>query len=695
MRGHQSRAGAGGGRPRGGLPAVAGYREIGLICRRISGGLPRTGRMFALFSGLNQAEFMTQENQIRPSEGLRHVKYEIRGRLARRAQELERQGYEIVPLNIGNPGAFGFRTPETMRLAMIENMAVAEGYCHQKGIFPAREAVVMQQQMRGVTGMSAEEVFIGNGVSELIDLCLRALLNDGDEVLIPSPDYPLWSAAVTLNGGKAVYYPCRPENDFVPDPEEIAKLVTRKTRAIVVINPNNPTGAVYSREVCERIAQPGRSEEAGRVLRRDLRPDDLRRHRARARWPRWSATPCAAPCPACPRSTAPAAIAWAGRRSPATCAAPATIYPRSNCCPRCACARTCRRSGPCRPRSAATRASRNCSRRAGACTSPAAPSSMRRAPASFLHLAPPKGSMYAFVRVKTDEMPDFDDQTFALDLLEQKHVLLAPGTSFNVPYRDHFRTTLLPEAALLKKVFARIDELLAAYASRTAGDNRASCTPSRASSSVLERRKLLNSNRLPTPVYDGLAAGATLLCASAQRQAALRAAWAEQQRASGQALWQTPRVFTFTQFAERPLNESWAERQSTRSTAATRRGMGGAARMAPGSGRRRRSARLAATGAHAGRLAHRRVRRARLARFARSRTAAGRRWPRSMNWRRRAAQAFACLAGGDSRPRATLVGRRHFRLAGRVTGDAATLARHAASSRWPRTHPWRSPRGRR
>ena len=120
---------------------------------------------------------MSQETQIRPSEGLRHVKYEIRGRLARRAQELERQGYEIVPLNIGNPGAFGFRTPETMRLAMIENMAVAEGYCHQKGIFPAREAVVMQQQSRGVTSVSAEEVFIGNGVSELIDLCLRALLN--------------------------------------------------------------------------------------------------------------------------------------------------------------------------------------------------------------------------------------------------------------------------------------------------------------------------------------------------------------------------------------------------------------------------------------------------------------------------------------------------------------------------------------
>src|SRR5215468_10091249 len=124
---------------------------------------------------------MKTEPTIRPSESLRYVRYEIRGRLAHRAHELERQGYEIVSLNIGNPKAFGLRTPETMRLAMIERSEEAEGYCHQKGIFPAREAVVMQQQARGVTGVTAEEVFIGNGVSELIDLTLRALLNEGDE----------------------------------------------------------------------------------------------------------------------------------------------------------------------------------------------------------------------------------------------------------------------------------------------------------------------------------------------------------------------------------------------------------------------------------------------------------------------------------------------------------------------------------
>ncbi|NCF73363.1 MAG: aminotransferase class I/II-fold pyridoxal phosphate-dependent enzyme, partial [Gammaproteobacteria bacterium] len=192
--------------------------------------------------------------KIKSSEVLQDVRYEIRGQLANHALELEKRGYEIVSLNIGNPGLFGFRTPETMRLAMIENLGQAEPYCHQKGIFPAREAVVMQQQSRGVAGVTADEVFIGNGVSELIDLSLRALLNPGDEVLVPSPDYPLWSAAVALNGGKAVHYRCDVENGFLPDLEHIESLISSRTRAIVVINPNNPSGAVYDAEILRSIA---------------------------------------------------------------------------------------------------------------------------------------------------------------------------------------------------------------------------------------------------------------------------------------------------------------------------------------------------------------------------------------------------------------------------------------------------------
>src|SRR6201990_3751798 len=133
---------------------------------------------------------MKSATRTRPSETRRHVRYEIRGGLARRAHEMQRMGYEIISLNIGNPGAFGFRTPETMRLAMIENLSDSEGYCHQKGIFPAREAVVMQQQGRGVTGVTAEEVFIGNGVRELIDLVLRGAINEGGGGLGAGPGHP-------------------------------------------------------------------------------------------------------------------------------------------------------------------------------------------------------------------------------------------------------------------------------------------------------------------------------------------------------------------------------------------------------------------------------------------------------------------------------------------------------------------------
>ena len=153
---------------------------------------------------------------LRASEHLHEVKYEIRGALARRAEHLEREGHEIIKLNIGNPGAFGFRMPESMRVAMVANLHQADPYAHQKGIFPAREAVVMQQQNRGVMDVTAEDVFIGNGVSELIMLAMRALLNPGDEVLVPSPDYPLWTASAVIHGARAVHYPCHPRRGFRP-----------------------------------------------------------------------------------------------------------------------------------------------------------------------------------------------------------------------------------------------------------------------------------------------------------------------------------------------------------------------------------------------------------------------------------------------------------------------------------------------
>ncbi len=406
---------------------------------------------------------MTRPNTVRPSDGLANVRYEIRGKLARRALAMERLGYDIISLNIGNPYAFGFRTPETMRLAMIENLRHSEGYVHQKGIFPAREAVVMQQQERGVRGVSAEEVFIGNGVSELIDLTLRALLNPGDEVLVPSPDYPLWTAAVNLNTGRAVHYPCRPERGFVPEIAELESLITRRTRAVVVVNPNNPTGAVYPRETLQAIAQM--AEKHRLVVLSDEIYDQ---------------------------------IVYDG----AEFVPMATLVQNTLCCTMSGISKVYRACGyrvgwavfSGDTENAAEyllglellSSLRLCSNVPGQWavqTALGGYQSIREltqvggrlfksrqaildgvARSKYLRLARPMGALYSFVEVRSDVLPDFDDQTFALELLERKHVLVAPGVSFNVPYRNFFRITNLPEPQILAMVFERIEELLDAQA---------------------------------------------------------------------------------------------------------------------------------------------------------------------------------------------------------------------------------------
>lgn len=404
------------------------------------------------------------DTMIRTSDSLRNVRYEIRGKLARRALEMSRKGYEIISLNIGNPALFGFRTPETMRLAMIENFPESEGYCHQKGIFPAREAVVMQQQARGVQGVSAEEVFIGNGVSELIDLTLRAMLNEGDEVLVPSPDYPLWTAAVNLNRGRAVHYPCRPDNAFVPDPEELAALITPRTRAIVVVNPNNPTGAVYPREVLERIARL--AESRGLVLLCDEIYDQITYDGAEF-----------VPMATLVQDTVCVTMSGLSKvyRACGYRVGWAVISGKLraaqdfiNALELLASLRLCSNV----PGQWAVQTAIGGYQSIRELTAPggrlfesrkAIIESAKAESAFKVHA--PRGALYAFVGV-SDEIPDFDDQAFALDLLEQKHVLVAPGVSFNVPYNNHFRITNLPDAATLRTVFARMNELLADYRSR-------------------------------------------------------------------------------------------------------------------------------------------------------------------------------------------------------------------------------------
>lgn len=404
---------------------------------------------------------MSASTSVRTSESLANVRYEIRGKLARRALELSRKGYEIISLNIGNPALFGFRTPETMRLAMIENFPDSEGYCHQKGIFPAREAIVMQQQGRGVHGVTAEEVFIGNGVSELIDITLRAMLNEGDEVLVPSPDYPLWTAAVNLNRGRAVHYPCRPENGFVPDPSEIESLITPRTRAIVIVNPNNPTGAVYPREVLTAIATL--AERRGLVLLCDEIYDQITYDGAEF-----------VPMATLVRDTVCVTMSGLSKvyRACGYRVGWAVISGNINAAKDLIGAmellsslRLCSNV----PGQWAVQTALGGYQSIRELTVPggrlyesrrAIIDSVKVNPS--LRLRAPAGALYAFVGVG-DDIPGFDDQSFALDLLEKKHVLVAPGVSFNVPYNTHFRITNLPDAATLNTVFTRMGELLDEY----------------------------------------------------------------------------------------------------------------------------------------------------------------------------------------------------------------------------------------
>jgi len=404
---------------------------------------------------------------LRASEHLHDVRYEIRGALARRAEQLEREGHEIVKLNIGNPGAFGFRMPGSMRVAIVENLHQADPYSHQKGIFPAREAVVMQQQNRGVMDVTADDVFIGNGVSELIMLAMRALLNPGDEVLVPSPDYPLWTASVVIHGAKAVHYPCRPDRGFIPDPEEVEALVTDRTRALVVINPNNPTGAVYPPAVLERLAAI--AERRHLVLCADEIYDEmlydgaafvpaatLARHGLCLTFGGLSKI-----YRACGLRVG--WLVFSGEREHARDYIQAVELLAS--------LRLCSNV----PGQYAVQTALGGYQSIFDLTRPGGRLHATRAAvldavarSRYLSVVAPQGAMYAFVRVHAERLPGgvagFDDQAFALDLLERKHVLVAPGSSFNVPYRDHFRVTLLPDAEQMADVFARIESLLDEYA---------------------------------------------------------------------------------------------------------------------------------------------------------------------------------------------------------------------------------------
>jgi alanine-synthesizing transaminase len=398
-------------------------------------------------------------NMIQPASRVADVRYEIRGPLAKRAAELERQGHEILKLNIGNPGAFGLQAPETMHQAVVRNLPQSDAYGPQTGIFPAREAVAIRFQERGLADTRFGQVMIGNGVSELVDLSLRALLEPGDEVLIPAPDYPLWTAATVLNGGRAVHYQCRAENAFLPDPDALEAQITPRTRALVVINPNNPTGAVYPRALLQRLADIARRHDL--VLMSDEIYDAITFDKAEF-------------------------VPMATLVEDAVCmtfGGLSKVY------------RACGwrvgwvvftgeldRAGDYRlavEKLAALRLSSNVPTQWAVQTALGGYQSIyeltapegrlyesRRAViasierARHLELVAPLGAMYAFPRVIRAAEADFDDHDFAERLLEHAHILIVPGTSFNIADTRHFRLTLLPEAHRLERAVEAFDELL-------------------------------------------------------------------------------------------------------------------------------------------------------------------------------------------------------------------------------------------
>ncbi|AZO94286.1 pyridoxal phosphate-dependent aminotransferase [Halocella sp. SP3-1] len=194
-------------------------------------------------------------DMIKKSVKLDNVCYDIRGPVLDEAKRLEEEGYNIIKLNTGNPAPFGLDAPDEIIHDVILNLKNAQGYCDSKGIFPARKSIMQYYQKKGIMDLEIEDIYIGNGVSELIVMAMQGLLNNGNEILIPAPDYPLWTAAVNLSGGTAVHYLCDEQANWYPDIEDIKSKINDKTRGIVIINPNNPTGAVYPREVLESIVE--------------------------------------------------------------------------------------------------------------------------------------------------------------------------------------------------------------------------------------------------------------------------------------------------------------------------------------------------------------------------------------------------------------------------------------------------------
>lgn len=407
------------------------------------------------------------ESMIHKSHKLHNVCYDIRGPVLERAKQMEEEGHRIIKLNTGNPKVFGFDAPEEITQDMIRNMADAAAYVDSKGIFPARKAVMHYTQEKKIADVTVEDIYLGNGVSELIVLAMQALLNNGDEVLVPAPDYPLWTAAVNLAGGKARHYICDEANGWLPALDDIRAKISDKTRALVVINPNNPTGAVYPVEVLKELVEIARQHKliiyADEIYDKILYDgtthtsmaslaDDIlfvtfnglsKNYRAcgyRAGWMVVSGNKKVA------RDYIEGLNLLSSMRMcsnvPAQYAIQTALggYQSIN--------------DLVRPGGRLTR------------QRDLAWNALTSMPG--VTCVKPQGTLYMFPRFDPKMYPIKDDQQFVLELLEEERVLLVQGTGFNWAQPDHVRVVFLPNTDDLDEVMQRIARFLDRYRKRYA-----------------------------------------------------------------------------------------------------------------------------------------------------------------------------------------------------------------------------------
>jgi alanine-synthesizing transaminase len=400
--------------------------------------------------------------KVSQSSKLADVCYDIRGPVLDAARRLEEEGRRILKLNIGNPAPFGFEAPDEIVANVVRNLPLSEGYSDSQGVLSARTAIVQHYQEQGFVDISVEHVWLGNGVSELISFALQALLDDGDEVLIPAPDYPLWTAATSLCGGRAVHYMCDESADWLPDIDDLAGKISPRTKAIVVINPNNPTGAVYPRWVLESIAELARKH--GLVVMTDEIYEKILYDGAEH-------VPFASVAPDLFTLTfnglskayrlAGFRSAWllvtGPRRAAGSYLEGLSILANMRLCPNV-------------PGQHAIQTALGGRQSIHDLVLPggrlreqrdAAMAALKQIPG--VTCVQPRGALYVFPRLDPEVYPIEDDQQFVLDLLRDQHVLVVQGSGFNWPQPDHLRIVTLPRADDLTEAIGRIGAFLAEY----------------------------------------------------------------------------------------------------------------------------------------------------------------------------------------------------------------------------------------